>query len=169
MGRGGPEHQYLQELVKRWAEAKGYRATVEEPLSGGGKVDVALRREGHTLACEISVTTGAEHEIGNVEKCLAAGFDEVVLLSLHRGTLGKVRQAVEAKVPEKDRARLHFMSPEEFFTFLDAPEPEGKETTVGGYKVKVKYRPAEGEAATRKSKAVSEILLKSLKRMKKEE
>jgi type IV secretion system coupling TraD/TrwB family protein len=166
LGRGGPEHQYLQELVKRWAEAKGYRAMVEEPLPSGGKVDVALRREGHTLACEISVTTGAEHETGNVEKCLAAGFDEVVLLSLHRGTLGKVREAVEVKVPERDRARLHFMSPEEFFTFLDAPEPEAKETTVGGYKVKVKYRPAEGEAATRKSKAVSEILLKSLKKMK---
>jgi hypothetical protein len=169
MGRGGPEHQYLQELVKRWAEAKGYRATVEEPLPSGGKVDVALRREGHTLACEISVTTGAEHETGNVEKCLAAGFDEVVLLSLHRGTLGKVRQAVEGKVPEQDRSRLHFMSPEEFFTFLDAPEPAAKETTVGGYKVKVKYRPAEGEAATRKSKAVSEILLKSLKKMKEKE
>src|SRR5579863_29282 len=169
LGRGGPEHQYLQELVKRWAEAKGYRATVEEPLPSGGKVDVALRREGHALACEISVTTGAEHETGNVEKCLAAGFDEVVLLSLHRGTLGKVRQAVEAKVPAQDRGRLHFMSPEEFFTFLDAPEPAAKETTVGGYKVKVKYRPAEGEAAARKSKAVSDILLKSLKRMKKEE
>jgi len=169
LGRGGPEHQYLQELVKRWAEAKGYRATVEEPLPSGGKVDVALRREGHTLACEISVTTGAEHETANVEKCLAAGFDEVVLLSLHRGTLGKVREAVEARVEEKDRQRLHFMSPEEFFTFLDAPEPEAKETTVGGYKVKVKYRPAEGDAATRKSKAVSEILLKSLKRMKREE
>jgi Type IV secretion-system coupling protein DNA-binding domain len=169
LGRGGAEHQYLQELVKRWAEAKGYRATLEEPLPSGGRVDVALRREGHALACEISVTTGAEHETANVEKCLAAGFDEVVLLSLHRGILGKVREAVEAKVSEQDRACLHFMSPEEFFTFLDAPEPEAKETTVGGYKVKVKYRPAEGDAATRKSKAVSEILLKSVKRMKKEE
>jgi Type IV secretion-system coupling protein DNA-binding domain len=169
LGRGGPEHQYLQELVKRWAEAKGYRATVEEPLPSGGKVDVALRREGHSLACEISVTTGAEHESGNVLKCLVAGFDEVVLLSLHRGTLGKVREAVTAQLGEKDRGRLHFMSPEEFFTFLDAPEPEAKETTVGGYKVKVKYRPAEGEAAARKSKAVSEILLKSLKKMKEKE
>jgi hypothetical protein len=169
LGRGGPEHQYLQELVKRWAEAKGYRATVEEPLPSGGQVDVALRREGHTLACEISVTTRAEHEIGNVEKCLAAGFDEVVLLSLHRATLGKVREAVTAEIGEQDRARLHFMSPEEFFTFLDAPEPAAKETTVGGYKVKVKYRAAEGEAATRKSKAVAEILMRSMKRMKKEE
>ncbi len=169
LGRGGPEHQYLQELVKRWAEAKRYRATVEEPLPSGGRVDVALRREGHAVACEISVTTTAEHEVGNVLKCLGAGFDDVVLLSLHRGTLGKVRQAVEARVEGKDRGHLHFMSPEEFFTFLDAPAPAATETTVGGYKVKVKYRAAEGEAASRKSKAVSEILLKSVKRMKKEE
>jgi hypothetical protein len=93
----------------------------------------------------------------------------VVLLSLSRGTLGKVRDAVYTGLPENDRRRLHFMSPEEFFTFLDAREPVAKETTVGGYKVKVKYRPAEGEAATRKSKAVSEILLKSLKKMKEKE
>jgi hypothetical protein len=61
------------------------------------------------------------------------------------------------------------MSPEEFFTFLDAPEPAAKETTVGGYKVKVEYRPAESETAARRSKAVSEILMKSLQRMKKKE
>jgi hypothetical protein len=70
---------------------------------------------------------------------------------------------------EKDRERLHFMSPEEFFTILDASEPAAQETTVGGYKVKVKYRPATGEAASRKSKAVSEILLKSVKKMKDKE
>ena len=90
----------------------------------------------------------------------------MVLLSLSRGTLGKVRDAVYAGLPEKDRSRLHFMSPEEFFTFLDAPASEAKETTIGGYKVKVKYRPVEGEAAERKSKAVAAILMRSMKRMK---
>ena len=169
LGRGGPEHQYLQELVKRWAEAKGYRATVEEPLPSGGKVDVALRREGHSLACEISVTTGAEHEIGNVEKCLAAGFDEVVLLSLSRGTLGKVREALDLRLPPGAAERVRCMSPEELFTSLDAPAPEPEESMVAGYKVKVRYRPPEGEAASHKSKAVTEILMKSLKRLKRDE
>ena len=136
-------------------------------MPSGGKVDVALRREGHSLACEISVTTSAEHESGNVLKCLAAGFDEVVLLSLHRGTLGKVRDVVYAGLPEQERNRLHFMSPEEFFTFLDAPEPAAKETTVGGYKVKVKYRPVSPEEAARKQRAVANIVLKSLRRLKK--
>jgi hypothetical protein len=155
--------------VKRWAEAKGYRATVEEPLPSGGRVDVALRREGHSLACEISVTTGADHEIGNVEKCLAAGFDEVVLLSLHRGTLGKVRQALDLRLPPAAATRVRCMSPEELFTSLDAPAPEPEESTVAGYKVKVRYRPPEGEAASHKSKAVAEILMKSLKRLKRDE
>jgi Type IV secretion-system coupling protein DNA-binding domain len=169
LGRGGPEHQYLQELVKRWAEAKGYRATVEEPLPSGGRVDVALRREGHSLACEISVTTGADHETQNVEKCLAAGFDEVVLLSLHRGTLGKVRQALDLRLPPGTANRVRCMSPEELFTSLDAPAPEPEESRVAGYKVKVRYRPPEGEAASHKSKAVAEILMKSLKRLKRDE
>ena len=99
------------------------------------------------MACEISITTSAEHELGNFREVHQAGFDEVVLLSLHRGILGEVREALysAAQLSEKDRARLHFMSPEEFFTFLDAPEPAAEETTIGGYKVKVKYRPAAGE------------------------
>ena len=62
LGRGGPEHQYLQELVKWWAEAKGYRATVEEPLASGGKVDVALRRRAYPRLRDL------RHEIGNMKK-----------------------------------------------------------------------------------------------------
>jgi len=54
-----------------------------------------------------------------------------------------VREVVESSVDEKARGRLRLMSPEEFFTFLDSPEPAAaQETTVGGYKAKVKYRPA---------------------------
>jgi hypothetical protein len=169
LGRGGPEHQYLQELVKRWAEAKGYRATVEEPLPAGGKVDVALRREGHALACEISVTSSVAQEIGNVEKCLAGGFDEVVLLALNRGTLGKVREVLDLRLPPGAAGRVRYLSPEEFFTVLDAPAPPPEESTVAGYKVRVKYRPGEGEAASHKSKAVTDLILKSLKRLKREE
>jgi hypothetical protein len=169
LGRGGPEHQYLQELVKRWGEAKGYRATVEEPLPSGGKVDVALRREGHALACEISVTSSVAQEIGNVEKCLAAGFDEVVLLALNRATLARVREALASRLPPEAASRARCLSPEEFFTALDAPAPPPEESMVAGYKVKVKYRPPESEAASHKSKAVTDLILKSLKRLKREE
>jgi hypothetical protein len=168
LGRGGPEHQYLQELVKRWAEAKGYRTTIEEALPGGGRVDVALRREGYSLACEISITSTVEQEVGNVLKCLAAGFSEVVLLSLERSRMTKVRAALAARLEEAERQHVHCMSSEEFFAFLDLPVPSStQETTVGGYRVKVKYRqPATDESAAYKSRAVSEIFLRSLRKMK---
>ena len=55
-GKGGPEHIYNQELIRRWAQDKGYLATVEaEILDGLGSVDIALEKDGWRLACEVSV------------------------------------------------------------------------------------------------------------------
>src|SRR5262249_37324721 len=134
LGRGGPEHQYLQELVKRWGESHGYRATVEESLPGGGRADVALRTDDFSLACEISVTSKVEAEVGNALKCLEAGFQEVAVLALKRPRLKKIEAALKAKLPEADLARVHFLSPEELFAMLSL-RPKVTETVVGGYKV----------------------------------
>src|SRR5208283_1817545 len=42
-GRGGPQHKYLQDLIKRWAEDRGYTVTLEKPvLDGLGIVDLVL-------------------------------------------------------------------------------------------------------------------------------
>lgn len=55
-GKGGPEHTYLQELVKRWVEDCGFRAAVEQRIPGGREsVDVTLYRGDLRIACEISV------------------------------------------------------------------------------------------------------------------
>ena len=57
-------------------------STVEKPiLDGLGSVDVALEKGSRRIACEVSVTTDPAHEVGNVQKCLAAGFETVVLIS----------------------------------------------------------------------------------------
>jgi hypothetical protein len=165
LGRGGAEHQYLQELVKRLAEAKGYLVTIEQPiLEGRGSVDVSIEREGWKLACEISVTSTVEQEVGNVEKCLAAGFDQVVLLSMKTGRLRRVRAALEKRLSEEVLSRVHFLSPEEFSAFLDkAPESHG-ESMVGGYKVKVKYRRPSGDAEAG-AKGVAQVIARSMKRL----
>src|SRR5262249_3120389 len=81
-GRGGEHHKYLQQLIKRWAEARGYTVIIEKSiLDGLGSVDVALEKGSLSIACEVSVTTDPDHEIGNVQKCLAAGFETVILVS----------------------------------------------------------------------------------------
>jgi len=120
-GRGGEHHKYLQQLIKRWAEGRGYRVTLEKPvLDGLGIVDVALEKDGRQpIACEISVTTNAEHEIGNVQKCLAADLGEVILISSEKKTLTSVRHALVAVLSSSQYRQVKFFTPEEMFSYLD--------------------------------------------------
>lgn len=127
-GRGGEHHKYLQQLVKRWAEARGYAVTIEKAiLDGLGSVDVALEKGTRKIACEVSVTTDAEHETGNVQKCLAAGFDEVILMSSEKQLLTAVKHtAISALTPQQYKL-VKFLSPEQVFAYI-----ESTEATAGG-------------------------------------
>jgi hypothetical protein len=169
LGRGGPEHQYLQDLVKRWAESHGYRATIEEEIpEGKGKVDVALRTDDFSLACEISVTSTVAQEVGNALKCLDAGFHEVAILALKRPRLQKIEAALKAKLPPSDLARVHLVSPEELFAMLSM-RPVTKEKVVGGYKVRVRRTPVEPDEEAARYEALKDVIGKSLRRMGKKE
>lgn len=168
-GRGGQQHKYLQHLVKRWAEAHGWRATIEEGiLDGLGNVDVAMRKGDRSVACEITITTTPEHELGNVQKCLAAGFERVILVSTKKNMLNKVRSLAKESLSENEFAHVGFGTPEEVFALLEAFDAEAATTeeTVKGYKVKVEYKPVgEGEKRARRQ-AVSQVIAKALKRLK---
>ncbi len=168
-GRGGPQHKYLQDLVRRWASSKDWKATIEKPvLDGLGSVDVALEREGQSVACEISVSTGIDHEIGNIRKCLAAGFGHVVLVLPERKAIARARDAVAASLNGEESKRVRVLTPEDFFAFVDSLDaPAGREEHVRGYKVKVQYR-AVGDAEEKARKAaISDVILGALKKLKK--
>jgi len=131
-GRGGPQHKYLQDLIKRWAEGKGYRTTIEKQiLDGLGSVDVALEKEGCSIACEISISTTVEHETDNIQKCLAAGFTHVALVSSDKKVLNKASKSVSAALNQAQIKQVRFLTPEELFAFIEslAVKPSsGKET-----------------------------------------
>ena len=134
-----------------------------------GSVDVALEREGQSVACEISISTGIEHEIGNIRKCLAAGFGHVALVLPERKAIARARDAVAASLNGEESKRVRVLTPEDFFAFvdsLDAPAA-GREENVRGYKVKVQYR-AVGDAEEKARKqAISEVIMGALKKFKK--
>jgi hypothetical protein len=169
LGRGGAQHKYLQNLIKRWAVSKGYHTTIEQQiLDGMGSVDVALVRDGQSIACEISVSTTVEHEIGNLQKCLAAGFGYAVLVSADRKMIGSAKDAVDTTFSEAERAQVRVLTPEDFFDFVETLEAHaaGREETVQGYKVKVQYRNVgEGEQKARKQ-AISQVIYGALKKLK---
>jgi hypothetical protein len=152
--------------VKRWAESHGYRVVIEEPTPNGkGSVDVTLRSDDLSIACEISVTSKVGQEVQNTLKCLEAGFHEVAILALERPRLAKIEAALKAKLTESQFARVHVVSPEELFTML-AMRPKTSETVVGGYKVKVRRVAVEAGEEAARYRALSEVIAKSVRRVK---
>ncbi len=161
LGRGGREHKYLQHLVKRLAEDRGYRAVIEQPvLSGAGSVDVSLEKGERRIACEISVTTETDHEIDNIQKCLAGGYETVVALSSDLKAVRRLKDRAMTVLESTTLTRVRFLQPEDLVLFLDelaAGEASG-ETTVRGYRVKRRYQPVSPEEAEMRKQAIAQVL-----------
>jgi hypothetical protein len=168
-GRGGEQHRYVQELLRRWAEAHGWRAVVEESiLDGMGRVDLALRKGDHALACEIAISSPPENELANIQKCLTAGFERVVSVSPDKKILARIRELAERALQETNLSRVRFCSPEEAFGALEEYEAEttGETKTVRGYKVKVQYQAAAKGPRPSRREAVSKVIASALRRVK---
>jgi len=168
-GKGGQKHKYYQHLIRQTAEACGYRAMIEQTTEdGSGSVDVHLERDGKKIACEISVTSTDEQELGNIEKRLAAGYNQVILCSPAEKTLKKVKKLTLEKLPEAEREKLLFFSPEQTISYLkqQAAKGAGKEKWLKGRKVKVQFQPVEEEKEKTKLNAIGQVLAGSLRRLK---
>lgn len=162
-GRGGQEHKYLQHLVKRLAEERGFRAAIEE-AAGEGRADVVLRKESFSVAVEISITTDADHETENVRKCQAAGFTQVLFVSPDTRRLREITKRLGEASP-----KVLVCRPEEIAGMLDAldPGPLTTESTVRGYKVKVTRQKMSPEDAASRRLAVAAVIAKSMGKSKK--
>jgi hypothetical protein len=160
------EHRRLQHLIKHLAQQHGYRATLEEPtVDGQGRVDVGLERDGSKIACEISVTSTPEQELGNIEKCLASGYERVLLCSENK-SLTKIQALVARRLTEPELQKVIFVAPDAlvFYFEEEAAGRASKEDRVNGYKVKVNFQPmAESEKET-KRKTLARVFVQSTHR-----
>jgi hypothetical protein len=163
------QHRYLQSLIKRIAEDKGYKATVEEPISDG-RVDVGLLRNGKRIACEISITTDSDHEVSNIQKCLKAGYDQVVMCAQDKRHLERIRSVAEVKLSEPEPGRVLYFTPDELFIFLEevVARDSNKEERVKGYRVKVEYQPLAIDDKTRKRGEIAQVVVGALKRLRRQ-
>ena len=146
MGRGGAQHQSIQQRLKSVAEELGFRATIEKAvLDGQGSIDLALEKETCAIACEITITTTTDHEFGNIQKCLKAGFAAVAVISPKAERLRQIEEAVRAGLDSKESASVRYFKPDQFIAWLRelAPtittppvsEPIPSERTSRGYRV----------------------------------
>jgi hypothetical protein len=167
--RGTQQHRYLQSLIKRMAENKGFRATIEKEVFGGvGKIDVALEDETRKIACEISVTNEPDYEVQNIRKCITAGYSPVVMISADARHLEKIRQKANGALAELDLATVQFLSPEEFYLWLEnvLSSDTGKGEKIKGFKVNVNLKPVGQDENATKKRAISDVVFGALKRLK---
>jgi hypothetical protein len=161
LGRGGQEHKYIQHLIKRLAEERGFRAVIEEDIGEGRSIDVLLRREGVTIACEISVTTEIDHELENILKCSSLGYSRILFIS---GSKRKRDQLTRRATEAMPGIPLSAIAPEEMVAALDEIDvpPPTTEQTVRGYKVKVTRQNVSYQDLASRRGAVAEVIARSL-------
>jgi hypothetical protein len=133
-------------------------------------VDVALEREGERIAVEITITTTVEHEVGNVRKCLEAGFARVILVSPKSERLQAVARVLQTTFSAEQMRKVTCGTPEECIALLrslaplkpPAPAPPA-EKKVRGYRVRVsgpELTPAERQA---KEEAAIRLMAQAMK------
>jgi Type IV secretion-system coupling protein DNA-binding domain len=120
LGRGGAPHQAIQERLQAEAQALGFLAEVEKQLAKGSNqaADLVLKRDSVAIAVEIAAETTTSHEFENVQKCLAAGFVRVAMVSTSPKRLENIAAAVKGGLGPEAAAKVGFFSPDEFIAEL---------------------------------------------------
>lgn len=171
LGRGGVQHKAIQDRIKDEAEKIGYRVTMEQEILGGvGRVDLVLVRDDVATACEVTVTTTIDHEVGNVSKCVKAGFTRIAVVAMSEEKLGKIRAAVGHSLGEEKAKLVTYHLPDAFIESLRkrevpipaAPEPEIR--SRGGRVVKRTFTALSPEEAKAREEAAHRLMAETMKK-----
>ncbi|MBS0176705.1 MAG: hypothetical protein JSR64_21990 [Nitrospira sp.] len=145
------------------------------PVGAGREtVDVGLLRHDMRIACEISVTTTIDHEVGNVRKCLREDFNLVAVITADARRLRQIESAVSGCFENGEASKVRYFQPEAFITYLATltppPEPEQiptapapKESVRKGYKVKRVFTHLTQEERSAREAAALKLLAEELK------
>lgn len=167
-GKGGYRHRYIQAFIKKMAEEHGYKAVIEQPLPDGfGSVDLGIEKGEQRIAIEVSVTTEKTQELKNIKKCLTAGYEEVILVSVNDSTLAQVRTLIDQNLNEVDRRKIFLLKPEDVLLHLQKyGSPDEGAGKLKGYRINVLYPNIEKEAEKKKREIVSQVIRKSIEKEK---
>lgn len=131
---------------------------------------MSLVRGGYRIACQVCVTTSKDWELGNVEKCIAAEYDEVVLIGSTERQVKALTKFITENLDTEHHSKIRYAVPESIIEFLDSIEagPKVTESEVRGYKVKVTRQDLSPEEIAKRRAAVAGVIARSLRKGKKE-
>ncbi len=168
-GSGGSEHRYLQTLIKKLAENLGFRAVIEEQTPDGkGRVDIGLEISDRHIACEISLTSKLSQEIGNIRKCLDAGYHKVIVCSQEKKTLSNLKKLANDAFNPTEQNRLSFLIPQELIFQLEqeAANCSGSDQKIKGWNVKVSYQTVSDNEKVAKREAINKVIMQAFQRLR---
>lgn len=152
-------HRHIQLVVKKQAEALGYIADIEHPVTDG-KVDVSLSGYGRKIAVEISITTKPDWELHNIKKCLAAGYDTIIVCSEQQQTINAIRSRVREILTASEQEKILFSHPEAIEAILKPSQEAIQQTEkrIKGYRVSVSYESLNEAERMQKEQALQRIM-----------
>ena len=157
------QHRYLQNLVKRMGQQRGFHTVVEASVFDGlGKVDVTIEGYDTSIAVEVSVTTQSKWEAGNISKCFSAGFEYVIVMCSEQKHLHTLQQKCSKEFKNQiHQERLLFVTAESLLTFLDSIKAGSLQSsnTVAGYTVKTTFTPLHEAEAKIREESLAKILI----------
>ena len=94
----GVEHKFWKEEIARHYRSQGYQVEIEKERNG--KADIVVSRLGRTIAVEIE--SGESDFLGNLERDLKAGFDEILCVAVNK----EVKEKLARVIPQNNRIKL---------------------------------------------------------------
>lgn len=112
-GRGSTEHVILQNLLAETLRSAGKTVVIEHEANGKA-VDVAEIREDGTRAYEIELEPAHPHVAENMLRDIAAGFDEVVVVTVNQASQTEAKDKLYKAIPWERLSRVKFKLFREF-------------------------------------------------------
>lgn len=171
-GKGGEQHRATQQRLKSEAIALGFGVSIEKNISGTREsIDVVVEKSDLVIACEICVSTSVDHELGNVRKCLRAGYTDICAIFLDAKRMKQFQEASGQCLAEEEQAKLHCIQPEAFQAKLkelllrEQLPITGSESdrVLGKYKVTSKYTKLDEAERLRKEEMLRQVIADALK------
>lgn len=132
----GSDHVAVQHRLAELARERGFGAEIEYALSDGKRIDLALFGHNLSIAVEISVTNREGYELSNVEKALAAGFDQVWLVADDPDHRERIASHVRRTLSPQQLIKVSFGTSNDAVMWLSRFDaPTGEVATVAGYTV----------------------------------
>ena len=84
----GAEHKFWKQKISEFYRSRGFEVLVEEYVNG--KPDIIVIKSEKKIALELE--TGNSDVLGNIEKNLKAGFDEIICVATNKEVEEKIRK-----------------------------------------------------------------------------